>query len=825
MRKNILLFFLMVSNLIVCQNKGNTGYADGNDPTEKTAQVKSKFVKIYQANSKFGFEDYQNNKQEAIYDNITYGLFGFIVQKDNKFGIANEEGTLKSKIIYDHIETFKSFYKVKKNKKFGLLSNTGEIVLPILYSEILISNKLAASVKDKKGNKKMVVIDAKISLPKNTEIVTAYQNLLIAKQNGKFGVISESFNSPFVYDSLYVEHKPQQSNYNQPSTLKVSETFVNDLFTVKNKKIGLLSNTGEILYEPDNDNIERIKQKHHYLIKKNNLYSIYFTKTNVKTNFEYQSVYAEGSEHIMAVKDNKTGVFNTEGKLIIPFIYDSNSIRLLSNNNFSFTKDRKKGMIDKNGTVIIPAMYDNYNFMYQSNFKDYIQVENNGKQGVIHLNGEIVIPIEYDFVDAENDMFKVGMRNPNRVGICNKKGEVIVPLNYHWIAKSNTRNSTLFILDSSDKTFNFFSPENNILFSENVSEYGCVPNEERLNNNDSYSNIHLLYFKDKNGKYGLINEVTGKIVAPAMYDNIIQQFDDTKNVFFAVQKEKKYGLINEKNEIIIPIVYEDINLDFVFNYYDSIGDNIQLIVAKNGKYGTVNLKNEVKIPFEYKVLKRVSPSGIFKAIKKDKYQLIDFNNQPVVSKSFDEVSNFERVTNDQNQIIYYQALTFDKGKMQAIDQKGNILTPEEKGQMHVGYATFDELKKAFIEALEHPKDVLLKEFVEKIAPSEHLLYFLKYNIFKKTELLYVNIPYIKEQYLNVLIDYKYNYWNNTNQGLTYYKAELTDTVDYTGYTQFGVTNKRRDNSNYTSKILGDFLRNAIKINGFWISSNFMKGNY
>jgi hypothetical protein len=815
----------MVSNLLICQNKGNSGYADGAEPTVKTEKGESKFVKIYQANAKFGFEDYQNNKQEAIYDKITYGIFGFIVQKDHKFGIANEEGTLKSKIIYDHIETFKSFYKVKKNKEFGLLSNTGELVLPVIYSDLLTCNKIAALVKDSKGNEKIVLTNAKIALPKNTEIITAYQNLLIAKQNGKFGMITESFNSPFVYDSLYVEPKPQPSNYKQQAAIKVSETFVNDLFTVKNKKIGLLSKTGEILYEPDNDNIERIKQKHHYLIKKNNLYSIYFTKTNVKTNFEYQSVYADGSEFIMAVKDNKAGVFNTEGKNIIPFEYDNNSIRLHSDTNFTFTKDNKKGLMDKNGNIIIPAIYDNFNFMYQSNFKDFIQVENKGKHGVITVQGETIIPIEYDFVDPENDMFKVGMRKPNRVGICNKKGEVIVPLNYHWIAKSNTRNSKLFILDSADKTFNFFSAENNILFSENVSEYGCVPNEERLNNNDSYSNIHLLYFKDKNGKYGLLNEVTGKIVAPALYDNILQQFDNTKNVYFAVQKGKKHGLINEKNEIFIPIEYEDINLDYVFNYFDGIGENIQLIVAKNGKYGTVNLKNEVKIPFEYKVLKRVSPSGLFKANKKDTYQLIDFNNQPIVSKAFDEVSNFERVTNDQNQIIYYKALVFYEGKMREIDHNGNFLSAEEKGQMHEGYETFDALKKAFIEALEHPKDELLKEFVEKIAPSEHLLYFLKYNIFKKTELLYVNIPYIKEQYLKELIDYKYNYWNNTNHGVTYYKAELTDTVDYTGYTQFGVTNKRRDNSNYTSKILGDYLRNAIKINGFWISSNFMKGNF
>ena len=818
MQNFLLIFIFLISSFLYSQNNSATTYSGASESEEKTEkQAKSKFVKIYEANGKFGFEDYQNNKQAAIYDQIKYGVFGFIVEKNKKFGIANETGLLISQIDYDQIKIENYKYIVEKNKLVGVISNTGEIELPFQFKKIVASNNNFFIVIDSKDNEKIVNKNTGLFL-ENVEIVNFYKNLIIAKNNNKYGVITDKLVVPYDYDQISIDVENKNAHHQ-----KINTGFAKDLIIKKNNKIGLINAEGKIIYPAENDAITRQDMFGYYEIKKENMFSIYFISNQTKTDFDYSYVYKDGSGYVMATKNNKTGVFSLDGKEIIPFIYDPSSIRRTLENNFFVKKDNKVGVVDVKGKVLIAPIYDKTESFYESKLTGFYRVTNADKSGAVNDKGELIVPVLFDFVADEGDLFKVGMRDPNKVGLFNKQGEQLVPANYHWIKRGSVRNSNFLILEANDKTYNFLNAENKIVFSENILEYGFVLNEERLNNNESYNRIHLLYFKNKKGKFGLINEINGNIISPAIYDNVLECFDNIKNKYFAVQKGKKFGLINENNDVIIPFEYDNIDLDLVYNINDQIED-IQIVVSKNGKYGTIDLQNQVKIPFQYKFLKRVSPSGIFKATKKDQYQLIGFKNQSITALLFDDVSAFERKTNEYGDILYYQALTFNNEKMRVINHEGVFLSSENSTQMHVGYKTFDDLKKALIAALDNPKDLLLNEFVNKIAPSEHLLYFLKYNIYRKDE-LYVNIPYIKENYLKELLDFKYNYWLNINNGLSFNKTELLDMVDYTGYTDLGVTNKRQNHLNYNSKTLENFLRNSIKVNGFWISSYFMKGNF
>ncbi|MFO7862961.1 MAG: hypothetical protein R6U85_03090, partial [Salinivirgaceae bacterium] len=90
---------------------------------------------------------------------------------------------------------------------------------------------------------------------------------------------------------------------------------------------------------------------------------------------------------------------------------------------------------------------------------------------------------------------------------------------------------------------------------------------------------------------------------------------------------------------------------------------------------------------------------------------------------------------------------------------------------------------------------------------------------------YVDISYIKEKYYNDLLQFKHNYWNK-NSGLGYERTALTEVIDYTLYSDGFITNKRNtDHAFGNVKYLEKILRNAVKINGFWISSYFMKQSF
>ena len=119
-------------------------------------------------------------------------------------------------------------------------------------------------------------------------------------------------------------------------------------------------------------------------------------------------------------------------------------------------------------------------------------------------------------------------------------------------------------------------------------------------------------------------------------------------------------------------------------------------------------------------------------------------------------------------------------KMRVIDSKGKFTTGAVNMEIHKGYHTFDELKFALIDALNSDDDLLLKkDFANKIAPSEHLLYYLKQNLFDSRP-LYVNIDFIKTKYFDDLKKFKQREWNSNQQfGYQgYKKSSLTEVVDY-----------------------------------------------
>jgi hypothetical protein len=270
----------------------------------------------------------------------------------------------------------------------------------------------------------------------------------------------------------------------------------------------------------------------------------------------------------------------------------------------------------------------------------------------------------------------------------------------------------------------------------------------------------------------------------------------------------------------LPFEYDDINLDYVYNIHENMGTNIQIIVSKNNKYGTVDIVNNIKIPLEYKYLKRISSLGIFKAKINDKYKIVDLNNNEISTKLVDDASDTERKIGLNGRLIDYIFLTFEDGKISPVDENINYINDTKIVKLHNGFTTFDELKNALIVALQDPEDDLLKEFCVKITPSEQLLYFLKENIYNKSK-LFVDIPLIKKKYCMELLEFKNKEWNKSS----FNKSSFINSIDTTGYTKFGVSNKTQNNSYYDVRVLENFLKNSIKVNGFWISSYFMKESF
>jgi WG containing repeat len=789
--------------------------------------------------------------KKGLYDQISFvhDNKSYIVKNGNLYGIANKKAEITVKIIYDSIgaDNSKGTGFIAKHKgKYGKITNTGEIILPIKYIKIIAGNQYITLVENNKNETELIYNEQNKSLNKKIEYVEVYHNLTLVKSNGKFGVVKNEIILPFEYDSIFI---PRKDPYNTPigSNNKIIQkknppnplirpNQVISCLTIQNKgKFGLVNRDGKIIYPADNDEIYEAELFGYYSVKKDNLYGIYFllSKDKKYTEIEFDRISVDGYGAIMASKNKKMGIFNLDGEQITPFEYDNDFIAQYSGIGYRVSKDKKRGLVDKKGNVIIPPIYDDISTFSFGN-RNVLKVKIKEKYGIVNLEGKVILPIEFEYIEELNNNYLV-ITPQRKVGLYDINGNNILPAKYKWINQTSSQNSSILVLKEDEYSFNFLDKNNKIILPENVSEYGYVLDEVKLKSPIGLTGV--LYVKNKNGKFGLLDEKSGTLNAPMVYDEIIQCTSlDEATSYFSVRKANKYGLINEHNEELIPIKYDTVNLTFAIStsFLNEIketenqANDFQVVVAKGKKYGTVNLKDQVVIPFQYSFLQRISYSGLFKAKTGKQYQIIDKDGKLLTKNTFDEIANFERVENEYSEDYILHGLTFSNGKMRVIDSKGNFVTNEQSMQPHNGYETFDELKFALIEALDSKDKNLLKQFVIKIAPSEHILHYLKENLFDKST-LYVNIDYIKEKYLQDLLKFKYSEWNaDTSYGYHGYNRSSLNVVDYTIYSErYGiVTNTRTSDHAYgDTRFMEKLLRDAIKINGYWISTYFMKRGF
>jgi hypothetical protein len=780
----------------------------------------NRVTSYYQKDGKYGFIDPQGVRQAAIYNKIDFTSNGFIIQKGELYGIADKKGQVIGNIDYDSVGTaYKTAYIVKKKGKYGTIMNDGNKILSIKYDKILSANSFVSFVRSAKGQIQMIFNEQEKAFPSQIEYAALYANLVIIKANGKFGVVKNQLVVSLNYDSIYVSSAQINTIITQAkqpvkkySLIDKSNSFrAVTLLTLQNgNKYGLADSDGALIYPVDNDAVYNQENYRYYTVKKGNLYGIYFVNGKKKTGIEFEKVYADGVGYVMATKNRKAGVFDLQGNQIVAFDYDPEFI-MQYRIGFRVTKNKKRGIVGKKGEILVPAKYDDVDPFYETGLGEFVKVKSDGKFGIVNLEGKTIIPVEFGWIGEEKGLLKV-LTADKRVGLYDKTGKVVIPADYRWITDSDTENSNIIVLKKQDNTYNFLNKKTlQVVLTENVSNYGHIPNQDGLLNPFSSSGKPLSFVKGKNGKIGLLNEITGLLDVPMTYDDIMQHFDMGKHVYFSVRKGKKHGLIDEKNKAVIPLEYDAISIDLMS------ADAYSVIVAKGRKFGTINLENKMQIPFQYDDLQRISQNGLYKAKVGAGYRVISSKNKIINKGPFDEVANFEGTDGSG-----YQALTFYKGRMRVIDEKGRFITTEVAMQPHRGYKTFDELKWALVEALDSKNESLLKDFAANIAPSEHLLFYLKENVFTKQALQYTNVNAVREKYYNDLFKFKLSRWNQ-NSDFAYNRALLTEVQDYTLYQQGFVTNARRTDPAFgDTRFMEKVLRNAIKINGYWISTYFMQ---
>ena len=352
----------------------------------------------------------------------------------------------------------------------------------------------------------------------------------------------------------------------------------------------------------------------------------------------YDNIY-RGEQHIYVSQNGKEGVLSMNGDVLVPIIWDGVSIHPNEKNGlYVVKKDEKWGIVDSTGNLLIPMKYD---FIYgpSNNFAPpAVIVLSKEKFGLIDLNDNIIIPIKYDIkISQLGQSLIMAKRKEDEKYDCYINGELIQdsPFDAYgaWFSTppiiNVSKNGKWGVIDSNDGRI-------------------IIPYDYDSIN---YSDRKNYFYVKKNELVGLFDKY-GKVVIPPMWDDIWNPSIGNSQ-FFRVKKNGVYGLVNANNEFLIPVLYDSLEKTSITQLYR---------VKKGGEYGIINEKGEVIIPVNYKDLYEIF--DLFYGSINGKYGCLDKLGNIAVPFVYDEINSHGEVRlNNQWGIIDKDCLiTFGKKK-------------------------------------------------------------------------------------------------------------------------------------------------------------------
>lgn len=287
------------------------------------------------------------------------------------------------------------------------------------------------------------------------------------------------------------------------------------------------------------------------------LAGIVIVKRVNKENREYKIEEISEYNYFVIKENNKYGVIDKQGNIIIEPNYDN--IKIPNPNKAVFCcyeEEKIKILNDKSEEIF--TQYESVeplrlksvlsDLMYE---KSVLKYKENGKYGIIDFQGKKITKAIYDEIDTLQ--YKEGeliVKKDNKYGIINIKGTTLVKTNYDKI--------------EADK---YYSKDNG------YKDSGYI-----------VSNM-----TDEGYRYGYVN-LNGKQLLDTKYNDLYRITEiDGNDIYLVFADNGKYG-IQKNDKQIISNEYQEITYN---------GDNNVIVALKSKKYGVLSAQGNVIIPFEY----------------------------------------------------------------------------------------------------------------------------------------------------------------------------------------------------------------------------------
>ncbi|MDQ3393275.1 MAG: WG repeat-containing protein [Bacteroidota bacterium] len=309
-------------------------------------------------------------------------------------------------------------------------------------------------------------------------------------------------------------------------------------------------------------------------------------------------------------------------------------------------KDNKKGLADEKGTLVIPAKYDDLGWTKGTPLVigNVIGYKENNSWGLINTKNQRVTAPLYSKIEPYNEDLLIAAKrisqiNQSMFGVINTKGKAVVPFNYLFLA--GNEGALIAGKDKSGITrYGLIDMKNNVLIPfdfisiKQVSKnrFSLKNGEEKVSMVDSKGfrligfeldsigdfsgNIATVYLNGKKGK--IDNE--GKFVLKPIYKDIFEE-----NFGYRALHYPSWKLLDAQNHLVNNFEYDEMFPADSNTYKIKLGEKMAIVDAKdNFLMPAVNLVGV----FENKI-------AIF--IKKNKYGVVDHRGKVIIKPEYDSV--------------------------------------------------------------------------------------------------------------------------------------------------------------------------------------------
>ena len=363
------ILFLLKLTLLLCsftgltqpkyfifEEKGKLGLVDLQGktvlaPTFNSIEEKQPY--FFACSKTKGCSVYNGNLQLVLkgdYNSIELGCEGqFIVEKNRKYGVVSEKGTIILPLKYSFINSNKNGYTVTLNDNTGLFNSEGKEIIPISYHWIYTDK-----------------IDDNIPI--------------VAELDGKEGYINT------------------KNEWVIPPTYRDAFAFRQGLAKIREVRdyIYYINLKGEpVIQDFDADVIEPSDNTYIVGVRKECKYMVYDLNGNLLDTYNLLRNNWSDDAIFAVKKGGKWGYIDGYGKVIIPLEYEE--VRNFSEGLAAVRKDGKWGYINPKNEIVIPIEFTNKEVGFFKNGGAEYYTDRGA--GLINLKGEIIAEPKYNSIE------------------------------------------------------------------------------------------------------------------------------------------------------------------------------------------------------------------------------------------------------------------------------------------------------------------------------------------------------------------------------------------------------------------------------------------